>query len=287
MTTNLSKERIGIFFAIAAYFSFSLLDVVQKNAVIYHSIFQILFIKYWFTLFLSIAESSRKKNYNFFKSKNIKMQFLRSFFSILESGFFILSFSYLGLADVHSIASLTPVIVVALSAIFLKEYVSLKTWIAIFVGFIGVLIIMRPGLSLFDPKSIIPLIAAFFLSLYQIITRKVSSYDSTETSLFYTSITGIIIMSFFAYIYWQNLTLISYFLFACIGVFFSLAIYFQIIALSKARASIIQPLHYTLIFWAIILGYIFYEDFPDIPTLIGAIIITLSGIYVLIQKFKF
>ena len=146
---------------------------------------------------------------------------------------------------------------------------------------------MRPGLSLFDPKSIIPLIAAFFLSLYQIITRKVSSYDSTETSLFYTSITGIIIMSFFAYIYWQNLTLISYFLFACIGVFFSLAIYFQIIALSKARASIIQPLHYTLIFWAIILGYIFYEDFPDIPTLIGAIIITLSGIYVLIQKFKF
>ena len=186
----------------------------------------------------------------------------------------------------HSIASLTPVIVVALSAIFLKEYVSLKTWIAIFVGFIGVLIIMRPGLSLFDPKSIIPLIAAFFLSLYQIITRKVSSYDSTETSLFYTSITGIIIMSFFAYIYWQNLTLISYFLFACIGVFFSLAIYFQIIALSKARASIIQPLHYTLIFWAIILGYIFYDYIPDLFTITGAIIITVSGIFVINQTSK-
>ena len=85
---------------------------------------------------------------------------------------FVLSFRYLSLADAHSIASLTPVIVVALSAIILKEKVNLKTWIAIFIGFVGVLIIMRPGLSIFDPKSLIPLTAAFFLSLYQIVTRK-------------------------------------------------------------------------------------------------------------------
>ena len=69
-----------------------------------------------------------------------------------------------------------------------------------------------------------------------------------------------------------------------VGIFFSLGLYFQIIALSKARASIIQPFHYTLIFWAIILGYFFYNDLPDLPTLIGAGIITLSGIYVLNQK---
>ena len=89
--------------------------------------------------------------------------------SIIESGCFVLSFKYLTLADAHSIASLTPVIVVALSAIILRENVNLKTWIAIFFGFLGVLIIMRPGLSIFDPKSLIPLVAAFFLSLYQII----------------------------------------------------------------------------------------------------------------------
>ncbi len=273
-------------FAVMAYFSFSLLDAVQKTAIIYHSIFQLLFIKYCFVLILSVFESRRKKNYMFYKSGNIKIQLLRSVLSIIESGCFILSFRYLSLADVHSIGSLTPVLVVALSAIILREHVSVKTWIAIFVGFIGVLIIMRPGLSIFDLKSLIPLMAAFFLSIYQIVTRKASEKDSTETSLFYTSIVGIFLMGFIGYNFWQPMMDYSFIFFIAIGVFFSLGLYFQIIALSMARAGIIQPFHYTLIFWAIILGLIFYNDFPDIPTLIGALVITVSGIYTLYIKEK-
>ena len=117
--------------------------------------------------------------------------------------------------------------------------------------------------------------------MYQIVTRKVSEYDSSETSLFYTSVVGIILMSFLMPFFWQPMQSYSYLLFLGIGIFFSLGIYFQIIALSFAKASVVQPFHYTLILWAIILGYIFYNDLPDLPTVIGAIIITLSGIYVL------
>ena len=273
-------------FAVMAYFSFSLLDAVQKTAIMYHSIFQLLFIKYCFVLILSVFESRRKKNYMFYKSGNVKIQLLRSVLSIIESGCFILSFRYLSLADVHSIGSLTPVLVVALSAIILREHVSVKTWIAIFVGFIGVLIIMRPDLSIFDLKSLIPLMAAFFLSIYQILTRKASEKDSTETSLFYTSIVGIFLMGSIGYNFWQPMMDYSLIFFIAIGVFYSLGLYFQIIALSMARAGIIQPFHYTLIFWAIILGLIFYNDFPDIPTLIGALVITVSGIYTLYIKEK-
>jgi len=271
-------------FAVMAYFSFSLLDAVQKTAIIYHSVFQLLFIKYFFVLILSVIESQRKKNYTFYKSGNIKIQLLRSCLSIVESACFILSFRYLSLADVHSIASLTPVLVVALSAIILREHVSLKTWIGIFIGFIGVLIIMRPGLSIFDPKSLIPLAGAFFLSIYQIVTRKASEKDSNETSLFYTSIVGIILIGIIGYNYWQPLMEQSILFFIAIGFFFSLGLYFQIIALSMARAGIIQPFHYTLIFWAIILGYIFYDDFPDNFTILGALVITISGIYVLVNR---
>jgi len=271
-------------FAVMAYFSFSLLDAVQKTAIIYHSVFQILLVKYTFVLLLSFFESRRKKNYTFYKSENIKIQLLRSVLSIIESACFILSFRYLSLADAHSIASLTPVLVVALSAIILREHVSLRTWVAIFIGFIGVLIIMRPGLSIFDPKSLIPLAGAFFLSIYQIVTRKASAKDSTETSLFYTSIVGIVLMGIIGYSFWQPLMNYSILFFIAIGIFFSLGLYFQIIALSMARAGIIQPFHYTLIFWAIILGSIFYDDFPDIPTLIGASVITVSGIYTLYIK---
>ena len=278
-----SKESLGIFFAIFAYFNFSLLDAIQKTAVIHHSIFQLLLIKYSFVLILAIFESQRKNTYKFYRSKNLKLQILRAILSIIESGCFVLAFRYLSLADAHSIASLTPVIVVAMSAIFLKEYVSLRTWLAIFVGFIGVLIIMRPGLSIFDPYSLIPLSAAFFLGLYQVITRMASEYDSAETSLFYNSIIGIGVMSVLCFIYWKELNSQSYILIG-VGFFFSMGLYFQIIALTKARASIVQPFHYTLIFWAIILGYIFYDDIPDLPTVIGAVVITLSGIYVLSQK---
>jgi len=281
MLFSKSKEFVGILFAVAAYFSFSILDAFQKTAVINHSIFQLLFIKYIFTLLLSYSEAKRKKNYKFWQSNNVRLQVLRSFFSIIESGCFVLAFRYLSLAEVHSVGSLTPVIIVALSALILKEKVSPKTWIAIFVGFLGVLIILRPGLSIFDIKSLLPLMAAFFLGLYQVVTRKVSENDSTETSLFYTSLIGFIVMSILAFVYWQPLTLNSYFLFTGIGIFFSMGIYFQIIALSKARASIIQPFHYTLIFWAIILGYLVYDDLPDIPTIVGATIIAASGIYVL------
>jgi len=221
-----SLESLGMFFAMMAYFSFSLLDTVQKTAIIYHSIFQLLFIKYCFVLMLSLFESQRKKNYTFYKSHNIKLQVLRSILSILESGCFVLSFKYLSLADAHSIGSLTPVLVVALSAILLREYVSLKTWFAIFTGFIGVLIIMRPGLSIFDYKSLIPLTGAFFLSIYQIVTRKVSEKDSNETSLFYNSVVGIILMGVIGYFFWQPLIEYSYIYFIAIGLFFSLGLYF-------------------------------------------------------------
>ena len=281
-----SKESIGIFFGIFAYLSFSILDAIQKTLVLHHSIFQLLLIKYFFVLCLSLFESKRKNNYLFYKSKNIKLQIFRSLLSMIESGCFVLSFKYLSLANAHSVGSLAPVIVVALSAIILKEKVSPKTWVAIFIGFIGVLIILRPTSSIFDPKALLPLIAAFILGLYQIVTKKVSKHDTNETSLFYTSLIGLIIMSLLSSKFWTPVDKSSYTMFLGIGVFFSLGLYLQIIALSKARASIIQPFHYTLIFWAIIFGYIFYNDIPDMFTLFGAVIITCSGIFVLNQSSK-
>ena len=281
-----SKETIGIIFAIIAYFSFSILDTIQKSAVLYYSIFQLLLIKYIFVLLLSILEARRTKNVTFYKSKNLKLQIIRSLLSILESGFFVLSFKYLSLANAHSIGALAPIIIVVLSVFILNERVSIKTWVAIFIGFIGVLIIIRPGSDVFTIKSFIPLTAAFFLGLYQIATKKMTEYDTPEVSLFYSSLVGICVTSIMTFFFWEPMYLKSLFFFLPIGIFFSLGIYFQILALNNARASIIQPFHYTLIFWAIIFGFLFYEDIPDLFTILGAIIITISGIFVINQTSK-
>ena len=170
-------ENIGAIFAILAFFLFSILDVFQKYGTIFHTVFQIMLCKYLFLFFLSLIESVRKNNKNFWKTNNLKLQFLRSILSLLESGFFILSFKYLSLASAHSIQAFTPLIVIVLAFVFLKEKIDTKTWIAVACGFIGVIIILRPGLGIFDIKILIPLIGVFFLSLYQIITRLVSYID--------------------------------------------------------------------------------------------------------------
>ena len=91
-------------------------------------------------------------------------------------------------------------------------------------------------------------------------------------------------MGSLSFFYWLPVNLSFIFLFIGVGIFYSLGLYLQIIALSKARASIVQPFHYTLIFWAILFGFIFYKDVPDLLTIIGATIIASSGIYIFKKK---
>jgi len=281
-----SKENIGILFGALAFFIFATSDVLQKYATINHTIFQIIFFRYLFLLIISFVESKRKNNHYFYKTNNIKLQLSRSLISVLETVFFVSSFKYLSLATVHSVASLAPVFVVILSMLILKEKIEKRLWFIIFFGFIGVIVILRPGFDIFDTKSLLPLGAGFFFGLYQVITKKASQYDSDETSLFYTSIFGLVIITFLILIYWHPFTLISYFLLPLIGLMMTLAHYSLIIGLARAPASKIQPFHFTLIFWAIVFGYLFYNDIPDIPTLFGACIIALSGIFLVRNQTK-
>ena len=206
-----NKENLGIFFGALAFFLFASSDVLQKYATINHTVFQIIFFRYLFLLLISFFESVRKKNKIFYKTNNLKLQLSRSIISVIETLFFVSSFKYLSLATVHSVASLAPIFVVILSMIFLKEKVDKKLWFAIFVGFVGVIVVMRPGFDVFSIQSLLPMGAGFFFGLYQVITRKVSSYDTDETSLFYTSLFGLFIISIFALIFWNPINIQSIF----------------------------------------------------------------------------
>ena len=283
---NKSKETIGIIFGIIAYFSFSILDAIQKTAVIHYSIFQLLFIKYTFVLLLSLIEAKRANNNNFYKSNNLKLQIVRSLLSILESGFFVLSFRHLALADAHTIGSLAPVLVLVFSYFILKEKINAATWLAIGVSFCGVILIMRPGLTIFNPYLIIPLCAAFFYSLFQIATRLNAKYDDNETMLFYNGLIGAIITFVLSLFFWQPLHSFSFIFFIFLGIFFCTGLFLQIKALSITPASILAPYNYTIIVWGIIFGLLVYGEIPDIFTIIGAIIIVSSGIFIFRYSYK-
>ena len=277
---NSNPYTYGIILTLLTYLSFGILDTIQKTAVQYHSVFVLLFVKFTFCFIFSFFIAKKNKVKKFYISNNYKIQITRCILSVCESCFFVLSFRHLALADAHTIGSLAPVLVLIFSYFLLKEKINIATWLAIGTSFVGVVLIMRPGLTIFNPYLIIPLFAAFFYSLFQIATRLNARYDDNETMLFYNGLIGSIITFVLSIFYWQPLHASSFIFFIFLGIFFCTGLFLQIKALSITPASILAPYQYTIILWGIFFGLVVYNEVPDIFTITGAIIIVASGIFI-------
>jgi len=286
MNKKSNPYTYGIILILLTYLSFGILDTIQKTAVQYHSVFVLLFVKYTFCLIFSFFIAKKNNVKNYYLSNNYKIQITRCILSVCEACFFVLSFRYLALADAHTIGSLSPVLVVFFSYLILREKINLATWVAIGISFFGVILIMRPGLTIFNPYLIIPLLAAFFYSLFQIATRLNAQYDDNETMLFYNGLIGVIITSILSIFFWQPLHSFSFIFFIFLGFFFCMGLFLQIKALSITPASVLAPYNYTIIVWAILFGIVVYKEIPDIFTIIGAIIIVSSGVFIFRYSYK-
>ena len=199
---------------------------------------------------------------------------------------FFISLSQITLAEATSLFFVSPFFMTIFSYFILKEKINVATWFAIAVSFCGVILIMRPGLTIFNPYLIIPLCAAFFYSLFQIATRLNAKYDDNETMLFYNGLIGAIITFVLSLFFWQPLHSFSFIFFIFLGIFFCTGLFLQIKALSITPASILAPYNYTIIVWGIIFGLLVYGEIPDIFTIIGAIIIVSSGIFIFRYSYK-
>jgi len=286
MNNKSNPYTYGIILILLTYLSFGILDTIQKTAVQYHSVFVLLFVKYTFCLIFSFFIAKKNNVKNYYLSNNYKIQITRCILSVCEACFFVLSFRYLALADAHTIGSLSPVLVVFFSYLILREKINLATWVAIGISFFGVILIMRPGLTIFNPYLVIPLLAAFFYSLFQIATRLNAQYDDNETMLFYNGLIGVIITSILSIFFWQPLHSFSFIFFIFLGFFFCMGLFLQIKALSITPASVLAPYNYTIIVWAILFGLVVYKEIPDIFTIIGAIIIVVSGLFIFRYSYK-
>ena len=286
MNNKSNPYTYGIILILLTYLSFGILDTIQKTAVQYHSVFVLLFVKYTFCLIFSFFIAKKNNVKNYYLSNNYKIQITRCVLSVCEACFFVLSFRYLALADAHTIGSLSPVLVVFFSYLILREKINLATWVAIGISFFGVILIMRPGLTIFNPYLVIPLLAAFFYSLFQIATRLNAQYDDNETMLFYNGLIGVIITSILSIFFWQPLHSFSFIFFIFLGFFFCMGLFLQIKALSITPASVLAPYNYTIIVWAILFGFVVYKEIPDIFTIIGAIIIVASGVFIFRYSYK-
>tara|TARA_B100000029_G_scaffold487775_1_gene543639 strand:- start:226 stop:810 length:585 start_codon:yes stop_codon:yes gene_type:complete len=184
------------------------------------------------------------------------------------------------MAKALTLAFVAPLITTALSPVFLNEKVGIRRWSAVIIGFLGSLIVIRPGFIEFNLASIAALGTGLFYGIYLVITRKLHSSDSPLLTLLLTGVVGAVIGSFIAPVVWVNPTFNQWLLLALMGIFACFGHLFLILSLKYADASKLAPFGYFEIVTNVILGYYFFSDFPDFWSWVGLVIIVCSGIYI-------
>ena len=184
------------------------------------------------------------------------------------------------MAKALTLAFVAPLVTTAISPFFLKEKVGIRRWSAVLVGFIGCLVVIRPGFLEFNLATISAVVTGCFYGIYVVITRKLHSTDNPLLTLLLTGVVGAIIASFLVPIVWITPTLVQWSWLALMGIFACLGHILLILSLRYADASKLAPFGYFEIITNIILGYYFFSDFPDKWTFLGLIIIISSGAYI-------
>jgi len=209
-----------------------------------------------------------------------RLQIFRGLILLSANICFFYAISVISLAKALTLAFIAPLIVTAFSPILLGEKVGFKRWTAVAVGFIGSLIVIRPGFLEFNLASMAALATGFFYGFYLIITRKLSTSDNPLLTLLITGMVGALLVSLIIPFYWVKPTLNQWSLMAGIGVFACIGHLFLILSLKYADASKLAPLGYTEIIPNVIIGYYFFSELPDNWTYLGLFIIVLSGLYI-------
>ena len=270
----------AITFNLLAWVMLPIMDGFAKYLSSDLPVLQITWARYFFTVAFTLPIMF------FFFRKNLvwtdkpKLQLIRGLILLTANVCFFYSISIISLAKALTLAFIAPLIVTAFSPIFLGEKVGFRRWSAVITGFIGSMVVIRPGFVEINLASLAALGTGVMYGFYLIITRKLSSSDNPLLTLLLTGVVGAIIISFVMPFVWIKPTLNQWSMMAAIGIFACVGHLFIILSLKYADASKLAPFSYFEIVTNIIIGYYFFSDFPDKWTFLGLFIIILSGIYI-------
>ena len=214
------------------------------------------------------------------RTKYPKLQLARSVFLMLATSCFFFSISKIGLAEATAIMDVNPVLITLGAALFLGEKMGSRRIFGIIVSLIGALIIIRPGMGVFSVYAVLPLLAAVFYSGYNLFTRFVGKNESPWTSLFYSALFGAVFLSAVVPMFWQPMSYAAWGLVLAIGICAAFAQWMLITSLALGEASMLAPFAYTGLISATLWGALFFDEYPDGYTIIGATLIVVSGVYV-------
>ena len=271
----------GIIALVVATLFFAAQDAITKHLTQSVSVPQIVTVRFFFFSLFAIVYASRKMDIRIaFQSSRPKLQVLRGLLICGEISLFSFALHRLGLAEMHAIFACFPLIITALSVPFLGESVGWRRWLAVGLGFIGTLIIIRPDSTVFSPYAMIALVCALMFAIYNLITRKVSRHDRFETSLLFFGIVGFISSVVVVPFYWQTPNSDQAFWLGVISITAIIGHLLLIKALQLTPAVILQPFNYFVLLWAMVIGYVVYGEVLPTYKLIGAALVVISGVYV-------
>ena len=269
----------GILWQIIGMLFFGSMDAVSKHLTSSLPVIEILWVRYLFFALFGLLLAVHYSGLRGLRTSIPFLQIARGLALVFEIVLFTYAFRYLPLADAHVMAASVPLIVLALAVPILKERVGNRRWIAVVLGFLGVLIILRPGFGNWQPILFLPLLGAFGFAVYLVLTRMAAKFDTIGTSAFYTGVVGLSVLTIFLPLEWKTPTIEEWgwlLLASVLGLCGHISV---IKALSMAEASVLQPFFYVVLVWATFLGFIIFDDIPDFITIIGACIIVGSGLY--------
>jgi drug/metabolite transporter (DMT)-like permease len=274
----------GILMIVCAGILLASMDGIGKYLMRDNPVPVVIWARYFFHAVVTFTLLSSKGSLGFLRANRPGLQTLRAGLLLIATCSMYFAISSMPLANATAIQFLAPVLVTAFSVPILGEIVGIRRWAAVVAGFFGVILIVRPGFGQLEWVSLLPLLAAISLSLYMIMTRIMRTMDRAETTAFYSTATGTLILSALLPMFWEMPSMNSWMLMLVLGCAGAGGHYLLIRGLSYASASVLAPFSYFHLLSAIPISLLFFGDVPDTWMLSGTVLIIGSGIYVWIRE---
>lgn len=274
----LSGQGAGIGLLLAAILGFTLMDATAKHLTESYPVGQVIWARFVGNLAL-LALLFRARLPSMMRTRQPALQCARALMQLGSVGLFFTSLAYIGLAEATAIMDLNPVLITLGAALFLGEKIGPRRIAGIAVALVGALIIIRPGLGVFQPAALLPLAGAFTYAAGALLTRMVRA-DAVMTSVLWSAVIGTALTSLILPFVWQPVEIADLPAFALLAIFGTISQYLLVRAFSTAEAGALAPFGYTGLIWAGLWGWMFFGQLPDLATVIGAGIIVAAGLYV-------
>jgi drug/metabolite transporter (DMT)-like permease len=275
--------RTGIWLMVATSFVFAMQDGVSRHLAGEYNAPMVVMIRYWFFAVFVIALAARAPGglRAAVRTHHPVAQVFRGVLLALEIVVMVISFVLLGLIEAHAVFACYPLLVAALSGPVLGEKVGWRRWTAIGIGFVGILVILRPGFAVFSPSALVALLAAAMFALYGLLTRWVSREDSAAVSFFWTGVAGCVAMTAVGVWFWEPMAPGDWVWMAILCCTGALGHYLLIRAYEVAEASAVQPFAYLQLVFASGLGIVVFDERLEWNVALGACIVVAAGLFTL------